>query len=55
MLGGMRLLAALGVFLAMAALIAAGIVLAVTGKPWLLIASTSAFLLGFARIGCTQS
>ena len=54
MLGAMRLLAALGVFLATAVLIAAGIVLAVNGKPWLLIASTLAFLVGFARIGCTQ-
>ena len=54
MLGVMRLLAALGVFLATAVLIAAGIVLAVNGKPWLLIASTLAFLVGFARIGCTQ-
>ncbi len=54
MLGAMRLLAALGVFLATAVLIAAGIVLAVNGRPGLLIASMLAFLLAFARIGCTQ-
>jgi hypothetical protein len=54
MLAAMKLLAALGVFLVTGALIAAGIVLAVQGRPWLLLASTLAFLVGFARIGCTQ-
>jgi CHASE2 domain-containing sensor protein len=54
MLVTMKLIAALGVFAAAALLIAAGMVLAVHGKPWLLVASSLAFLIGFARIGCTQ-
>jgi hypothetical protein len=50
----MKFVAALGVFIAAATLIAAGMVLAVHGKPWLLVASSLAFLAGFARIGCAQ-
>jgi hypothetical protein len=54
MLAAMRLFAALGVFLASTGLIAAGLVLAVKGSPGLLVASTLAYLVAFARIGCAE-
>jgi hypothetical protein len=50
----MKLLAAVGVYLGVGIVIACGIVLAVKGSPWLLVASTLGFLIAFARIGCLE-
>jgi len=48
----MKLVLAIILWLIIAAVIAAGVVLAVQGKAWLLAVSLLAFTLAFARIGC---
>ena len=49
----MNLLAATGVFLGFAVLIALGIVVAVTnGSVWLLLLGLGAFLFAFVKFGC---
>jgi hypothetical protein len=48
----MKLALAIGVSVGMGALICAGLVLAVQGKSWLLIASALGYGLAFARLGC---
>lgn len=48
----MKLALAMGVLLVWGALICAGLVLAVQGKPWLLIASVAGYGAAFARVGC---
>ena len=51
----MKVVAAIGVFAAFAALMATGLVLTVAkGSPWLLVASLGLFAVLFIRIGCTQ-
>ncbi len=50
----MRFVLAWLVTLGMALLLVAGILLAVKGSWWLLIAGVLAYLLAFARIGCSQ-
>ncbi len=51
----MKFVAAIGVFVAFAAVMAAGLVLTVAqGNPWLLVASLGLFSILFIRIGCTQ-
>jgi hypothetical protein len=47
-----KFLYALIVWFAMLAVISAGIVLAVAGKPWLLILSLVAFVVAVGKIGC---
>ena len=48
----MKFLAAMGVMAVFAAVMATGIVLAVKGNPWLLIASFGGFFFLFAKVGC---
>jgi hypothetical protein len=48
----MGFFAAIVVWLIMAAVLAAGIVMAVKGSVWLLIVGFVLFVLGFAKIGC---
>jgi hypothetical protein len=48
----MKLALAIGVLVGWGALIGAGLVLAVQGKPWLLITSVLAYGLAFVRVGC---
>jgi hypothetical protein len=48
----MKLALAALVYLVMAAVLCAGIVLMVAGKPWLLIASFLLYAAAFAKIGC---
>jgi hypothetical protein len=48
----MKFLYALIVWFAMLAVITAGIVLAVVGKPWLMIISLVAFIVAVGKIGC---
>jgi hypothetical protein len=50
----MKFLGAILVYLGFAAVIGLGMVLAVQGKPWLLLLGGVGFLLAFARIGCVQ-
>jgi hypothetical protein len=40
------------VYLAMAAVLGAGIVAAVKGSPWLLLISVLVYLVAFAKLGC---
>ena len=51
----MKVFLAMGVMAAFAAAMAAGIVLAVQGSGWLLLASVGLFVLMFWRIGCTEA
>ena len=48
----MKFFAALMIGLIMLAIIATGIVLAVVGKPWLLVFSLLAFVVAVGKIGC---
>jgi hypothetical protein len=48
----MKLVYAYLTWLAMGGILAAGIVLAVKGNPWLLILGAVGFLIAFAKIGC---
>ena len=50
----MKLLLAVGVFLGIGVLTSLGIVLAVKGSPWLLLASALAYGVAFVRIGCAS-
>jgi hypothetical protein len=52
MVPAMKLLAAMGVLIGFASVLAAGMVLAVQGSPWLFVVSLGIFMLLFARIGC---
>jgi hypothetical protein len=49
----MKLVLAMGVLVVWGALICAGLVLAVHGKPWLLVASVAGYGAAFVRVGCT--
>jgi hypothetical protein len=51
----MKVFLAMGVMTAFAAVMAAGIVMAVKGDFWLLLASVGLFGVLFWRIGCTES
>jgi hypothetical protein len=51
-LAAMKFLAAILIYAAMAALLGAGILLLVAGKPWLLIIGAVGFIVAFGRIGC---
>jgi hypothetical protein len=56
MLSGMKLLAAIGVYLVFAFLIAAGMVMAVAkGSLWLLFVGLGLFLLAFIKFGCINA
>jgi hypothetical protein len=48
----MKFALAILVYLLMAAVIGAGILLLVAGKPWLLIISLIAFVVAFGKLGC---
>ena len=48
----MKLLLAMVVWLLMAVVIGAGILMAVKGSPWLLIASLIGFVIAVGKIGC---
>lgn len=48
----MKLALAVLVYLIMAAILGAGILLLVAGKPWLLIVALIAFVVAFGKIGC---
>ncbi len=50
----MKFLGAILVYLGFAVVIGVGMVLAVQGKPGLLLVGGVSFLLAFARIGCAQ-
>lgn len=50
----MKFFVAVGILIAFAIAMAAGIVKAVGGDPWLLLASVGLFGLLFARVGCTD-
>ena len=50
----MKFFVAMAILAGFAAAIAAGIVLAVQGKPWLLVVALGVFAVLFARIGCTE-
>ena len=48
----MKLIYAFAVWLIMGALIGSGLLLAVNGTPWLLLASMLGFIIAVGRIGC---
>ena len=48
----MKLLLAIGVLVGMGGVISLGMVLAVKGSPWLLLASMLGYGVAFARLGC---
>ena len=48
----MKFALAILVYLLMAAVIGAGILLLVAGKPWLLIIALIVFVVAFGRLGC---
>ena len=48
----MKLALAVLVYLIMAAILGAGILLMVAGKPWLLIVALIAFVVAFGKFGC---
>ena len=48
----MRLWLALGAWVGIVAVLSLGVVLAVKGSPWLLLAAALAYVVAFARIGC---
>ncbi len=48
----MKFALAIFVYLLMAAILGAGILLLVAGKPWLLIISLIVFVVAFGRLGC---
>ena len=51
----MKLLLVLLVWFVMAAILAAGIVMAVAGKLWLLVLGTLGFVLLFSKYGCLDN
>ena len=50
----MKLIYACAIWLGMAAAIGVGIVLAVEGSPWLLVASLLGFIVAVGKIGCAH-
>lgn len=52
---GMKLLLILLVWLVMAAILTAGILMAVGGKVWLLVLATVAYIVMFGKFGCLSS
>ena len=48
----MKFALAILVYLLMAVVLGAGILLLVAGKPWLLIISVIAFIVAFGKLGC---
>jgi hypothetical protein len=48
----MKLALAALVYLLIALILSAGILLMITGKPWLLIIALVAYVVAFAKIGC---
>jgi len=54
MIRRMNFLAAIGVLALFAGTMATGVVLAVKGSPWLLLASFGAFLFLFGKLGCLR-
>jgi hypothetical protein len=48
----MKLIGAMLAYLVIALLLGWGILLAVHGKPWLLVVGSLAFLIAFVRFGC---
>ncbi len=48
----MKFALAIFTYLAMAAILGAGILLLVAGKPWLLIIALIAFVVAFGKLGC---
>ena len=54
MMRRMKFFATFLVWLIMAAVLATGIVMAVHGKAWLLVASSVAFVVLFAKFGCLE-
>lgn len=48
----MKFALAILVYVVIALILGAGILLLIQGKPWLLIAGAAVFILAFARIGC---
>jgi hypothetical protein len=51
----MKVFAAIGVLSAFTVALSAGIVFALKGNPWLLIASLGLFVFLFVRVGCTEA
>jgi len=51
-IGAMKLLCAFAVWIGMGAIIGAGILMAVKGSLWLLIASLIVFVIAVGKIGC---
>ena len=49
----MKLLCAFAIWIGMGAVIGAGILMAVKGSPWLLIAGLIGFVVAVGKIGCT--
>jgi hypothetical protein len=50
----MKLMLAIFVYVLMGAVLSWGILLALTGKPWLLLGGLIAYLVAFGKIGCTS-
>ncbi len=50
----MKLFLAIFVYLLIGAVLSWGILLAMGGKPWLLIGSLIAYIVAFGKIGCTS-
>jgi hypothetical protein len=48
----MKLAAAILVYVLIGLVLSAGILMVLSGKPWLLIAALLAYIVAFARIGC---
>ena len=48
----MKLVLAVLIYLVIALVLAAGILLTVAGKPWFLVIGAIAFIVAFGRIGC---
>ena len=48
----MKLFLAFAVWIIMGALIGSGLLLAILGSPWLLIASVVGFIIAVGKIGC---
>ena len=49
----MKLYLAIFVYLLIGAVLSWGILLAMGGKPWLLVGSLIAYIVAFGKIGCT--
>jgi len=49
----MKLFLAISVYLLIGAVLSWGILLAVAGKPWLLVGGLIAYVVAFGKIGCT--